>query len=58
MPPSLTVWDAAAPHSSQVFVLIGVGVTLPMVLIYTWYAYHVFRGKVTASGGYAGGGHG
>jgi len=59
VPPSLTVWDAAAPPSSQVFVLIGVAVTLPMILIYTWYAYHVFRGKASAAGGYAGGaGHG
>jgi cytochrome d ubiquinol oxidase subunit II len=59
VPPSLSVWDAAAPPSSQLFVLIGVAVTLPMILIYTWYAYHVFRGKASATGGYAGGdGHG
>jgi cytochrome bd ubiquinol oxidase subunit II len=59
VPPSLSIWDAAAPRSSQIFVLIGVAIALPMVLIYTWYAYHVFRGKVTASGGYAGeAGHG
>jgi len=54
VPPSLTVWDAAAPPSSQAFVLIGVALTLPMILIYTWYAYHVFRGKAAATGGYAG----
>jgi cytochrome d ubiquinol oxidase subunit II len=53
VPPSLSVWDAAAPPSSQLFVLIGVGITLPMILTYTWYAYHVFRGKASAAGGYA-----
>ena len=58
IPPSLNVQDAAAPPSSQIFVLVGVALTLPMILGYTWYAYHVFRGKATASGGYAGGGHG
>jgi cytochrome d ubiquinol oxidase subunit II len=59
VPPTLTIWAAAAPPSSQVFVLIGVAATLPMILIYTWYAYHVFRGKVSAAGHYAGeSGHG
>jgi cytochrome bd ubiquinol oxidase subunit II len=57
IPPSLSVQDAAAPPSSQIFVLVGVALTLPMILGYTWYAYHVFRGKATASGGYAGGDH-
>jgi cytochrome d ubiquinol oxidase subunit II len=29
-----------------VFTLVGVAVALPMVAIYTIYAYRVFRGKV------------
>jgi cytochrome d ubiquinol oxidase subunit II len=53
VPPSLTIWDAAAPHSSQVFALIGIAIVLPMVLFYTWYAYSVFRGKASSEGGYA-----
>lgn len=52
VPPSISIYDAAAPRSSQVFVLIAVAVTLPMVFVYTWYAYRVFRGKVSAEGGY------
>lgn len=53
IPPSLSIWDAAAPRSSLVFALIGVAITLPMVLFYTWYAYRVFRGKASEHGGYA-----
>jgi cytochrome d ubiquinol oxidase subunit II len=46
VPYALTIWAAAAPPSSQVFTLVGVAVALPMVAIYTIYAYRVFRGKV------------
>jgi cytochrome d ubiquinol oxidase subunit II len=47
----LSIWDAAAPHSSQVFMLVGVCVLMPLILGYTAWAYWVFRGKV-ADGGY------
>ena len=50
VPYSLSIASAAAPRSSQVFTLIGVAVALPMVAIYTVYAYRVFRGKVSADG--------
>lgn len=53
IPPSLTIWDAVAPRSSVMFALVGVAVVLPMVLIYTVYAYSVFHGKASAEGGYA-----
>lgn len=53
VPPSITIWDAAAPPASQRFLLIALGITLPMVLIYTGYAYWVFRGKVGRDSGYA-----
>jgi len=52
LPPSLTIWDAAAPRSSQLFVLVGLIVLLPMIFGYVWWSYRVFRGKVTAEGGY------
>lgn len=51
--PGLTIWDAAAPRESQIFILVALGISLPMVLIYTGYAYFVFRGKVAEGGGYA-----
>lgn len=52
VPYALTFHEAAAPRSSQVFTLIGVAFALPMVAIYTIYAYRVFRGKVSADDGY------
>ena len=52
VPPSLSIWDAAAPPSSQGFVLVGAAVMIPAVLGYTIYSYRVFRGKVTADAGY------
>ena len=42
----ITIWDAAAPPSSQAFLLVGAVVLIPIILGYTGYAYWVFRGKV------------
>ena len=53
VPYALTIWAAAAPPSSQAFTLIGVAISLPMVGIYTFYAYRVFRGKVGEEGYHA-----
>jgi cytochrome d ubiquinol oxidase subunit II len=50
VPPSITIWDAAAPPASQVFMLVGVGIMVPIILAYTGYAYWVFRGKVSHVG--------
>ncbi|MFP7569437.1 cytochrome d ubiquinol oxidase subunit II [Marivita sp. S2033] len=52
VPPSLTIAEAAAPDSSLLFTLIGTLVLLPVILIYTGYAYWVFRGKVDPKEGY------
>lgn len=52
VPPSLTIWEAASPPSSQGFVLVGVLIMIPAVLGYTAYSYRVFRGKVSADTGY------
>ncbi|MBU6498838.1 MAG: cytochrome d ubiquinol oxidase subunit II [Rhodospirillales bacterium] len=46
VPPGITIWDAAAPPASQGFLLVGALVLVPIILIYTGYAYWVFRGKV------------
>ena len=52
VPPHLTIWEAASPTSSQLFVGIGLLVLLPAILGYTWWSYRVFRGKVEADSGY------
>ena len=52
VPPGITIWDAAAPPASQAFLLVGAVVLVPIILIYTGYAYWVFRGKVQHGVGY------
>ncbi len=52
VPPSLTIWQAAAPESSLAFLLVGALVLVPMILAYTGYAYWVFRGKTDPRHGY------
>jgi cytochrome d ubiquinol oxidase subunit II len=46
VPPSITIWQAAAPRASQMFLLVGAVVLIPIILIYTAFAYWTFRGKV------------
>ena len=53
VPPSVTIWDAAAPERSQVFMLIGTAIIMPIILIYTGFAYWVFRGKTGHDGYHA-----
>ena len=50
VPPGVTIWDAAAPERSQIFMLVGVAITMPLIIAYTAWAYWVFRGKVTDDG--------
>ena len=52
VPRSITIWQAAAPESSQIFMLVGVSILIPIILIYTGWAYWVFRGKVDPEEGY------
>ena len=50
IPFSITVEDAAAPHSSLAFMFWGEGLfVLPLMLVYTAIMYSVFRGKVRPS---------
>lgn len=50
VPDRLTIWQAASPESSQLFILVGAAVLIPVILTYTGYAYWVFRGKVDSEG--------
>jgi cytochrome bd ubiquinol oxidase subunit II len=52
VPQSITIWQAASPPSSQLFMLVGVAVLIPLILGYTSWAYWVFRGKVRPESGY------
>jgi len=46
IPPSVSIWDAAAPPQSQGFTLVGALFIIPLILVYTAWSYYVFRGKV------------
>lgn len=50
IPARVTIWEAAAPHRSQLFMLVGASVMIPIILAYTAWSYWVFRGKVDADG--------
>jgi cytochrome bd ubiquinol oxidase subunit II len=50
IPGRVTIWQAAAPYRSQLFMLIGASVMVPIILAYTGWAYWVFRGKVGSEG--------
>jgi cytochrome d ubiquinol oxidase subunit II len=50
VPSQITIWAAAAPERSQVFMLVGVAITMPLIIGYTGWAYWVFRGKAGKDG--------
>jgi len=52
IPPSITIWQAAAPDESLRFLLVGALVLLPVIIGYTAYSYWVFRGKTRSGEGY------
>ena len=52
IPPSITLWQAAAPAQSQGFMLVGALLIIPVILVYTFWSYYVFRGKVQHGEGY------
>lgn len=52
VPHSITIWDAAGPDQSLMFLLYGATVLIPLILAYTAYSYWVFRGKVREGEGY------
>jgi cytochrome d ubiquinol oxidase subunit II len=46
VPPTLTIWDTAAVPASQIFMLLGTLLLLPIVIGYIVFIYWLFRGKV------------
>ncbi|GAS73286.1 cytochrome d ubiquinol oxidase subunit II [Citrobacter werkmanii] len=52
IPPHVTLWDAAAPPASQMFMLVGTLIIIPVILMYTAWSYYVFRDKVSDGEGY------
>ncbi|HZG07760.1 MAG TPA: cytochrome d ubiquinol oxidase subunit II [Allosphingosinicella sp.] len=50
VPGRISIWDAASPYESQLFMLVGSLVLIPLILAYTFFSYWVFRGKVDEEG--------
>ena len=46
LPRQLSFYSAAAPEASLLFMLPGVLIFLPLILGYTLWGYHIFRGKI------------
>lgn len=48
VPPDLTVDSAVSPHSTMVFILVGIGLNMPLVLAYNVFAHRALRGRSAA----------
>ncbi|MGP9704537.1 cytochrome d ubiquinol oxidase subunit II [Psychrobacter sp. AOP31-E1-50] len=46
---SLTIWDSVSSHLTLMIMLYAVAIFVPLIVIYTSWAYSVMRGKVTAA---------
>ncbi|MDQ1583561.1 MAG: cytochrome bd ubiquinol oxidase subunit [Microbacteriaceae bacterium] len=45
VPPGLTLTTAQGPRETLVFLLVGIGLNIPLILFYTWFAHRTFGGK-------------
>jgi cytochrome bd ubiquinol oxidase subunit II len=50
VPFRISIWDAASPASSHVFLLIGALFVAPVVIGYSAFSYWIFRGKTPKEG--------
>ncbi|MFC3908040.1 cytochrome d ubiquinol oxidase subunit II [Legionella dresdenensis] len=50
--PHISMRDVAAPEQSMGFALVGALFIIPFILVYTSWAYYVFRGKINSNEGY------
>ena len=46
---SLTVWDSSSSHFTLFVMLIAVVIFMPIIILYTRWAYSIMRGKVTTA---------
>jgi cytochrome d ubiquinol oxidase subunit II len=49
LPPSITIEAGSSPPHTQAFVLSGASFLIPAILIYSTFAFWVFRGKVSSA---------
>jgi cytochrome d ubiquinol oxidase subunit II len=51
IPPDITVAQAASPRLTLIFMLFGVGVLIPVILVYNLHMQGIFRGKIQGGEG-------
>jgi cytochrome d ubiquinol oxidase subunit II len=49
IPPALTLDDTVSPPNTMVFVAVGIGLNVPLLFFYNWFAHRAFRGKLTSA---------
>jgi cytochrome d ubiquinol oxidase subunit II len=49
--PALTVDGTVAPNTTMVFLAVGIGLNVPLILFYNWFSHHTFRGKLDMGSG-------
>jgi cytochrome d ubiquinol oxidase subunit II len=49
IPPALTLDDAVSPPNTMVFLAVGIGLNVPLLFFYNWFAHHAFRGKLISA---------
>jgi cytochrome d ubiquinol oxidase subunit II len=52
VPPSLSIWQTAAAPATQIFMLMGTLMTLPIIFGYLIFVYWIFGGKLREDEGY------
>ncbi|MGW6196913.1 cytochrome d ubiquinol oxidase subunit II [Kribbella sp. NPDC055110] len=50
-PTALTIGSTAAPSNTMVFLAVGIGLNVPLILFYNWFSHHAFRGKLDSRPG-------
>jgi cytochrome d ubiquinol oxidase subunit II len=49
MPPALTLEDTVSPPTTMVFLAVGIGLNVPLLFFYNWFAHRAFKGKLLSA---------
>jgi cytochrome d ubiquinol oxidase subunit II len=45
VPPGLTVMSSASPSGTMIFLMVGIGLNIPLIIFYHWFSHRAFSGK-------------
>jgi cytochrome d ubiquinol oxidase subunit II len=49
IPPALTLDETVSPPTTMVFIAVGIGLNVPLLFFYNWFAHRTFRGRLTSA---------